>query len=232
MGNTVELICYGGSFDPPHAGHYDCVKLAAKRFPNSTVLILPSLVPTPYMGETAKIPQASFAQRVQMCSLCFHNLQLPNLKISELEKSLPQPNYTVHSLQTLREQMPTVSIAFMVGQDQLQSFHLWYKPTDILRLASLIVCRREATTNNDESLQDSVKNMANRLSLTLTWEDSLTASIRDYPHAIYLLDGEISPAASHLIRDQFAHDQTIPEGWVQTAVLEYAQTERLYKKGF
>lgn len=220
-----SLIVYGGSFDPPHAGHRQSLMHIKSRFPKAKLMVLPSPAPAGASGQH-KTPAASFQQRVEMCELAFHS---SDAKISTFEAKLPAPNLTVTTLQKLKEQHPAEVIGLLIGQDQLLDFPKWHQPAEILNLASLIVMKRTSNDNDYGELSAEAKKIAQIMELNLHWNKlGLIADIESLKANIYLEDFDICPAESRIIRDNILKEQPIIESWLDKKVLEYIDLNRLY----
>jgi nicotinate-nucleotide adenylyltransferase len=147
--STPLLIVYGGAFDPPHQGHVDCLRLTAQRFLEATFLVAPAFDPAGAAGQH-KRTKVSFSDRIRLCQLAFDaektGIEAHRLTVSPIEAELPSPNYTIQTLESVASRNPGVRLCFLVGQDQLESFHQWHRPLEILKIASLIVVKRDTTT--------------------------------------------------------------------------------------
>ena len=133
-----DLLIYGGTFDPPHAGHQHCIHMALDAFPDSRILVLPGGSPAGVAGNH-KVPGAGFRHRSEMCRLSFKPfLDGDRLRISGLEATLPAPNFTVSTLSLLKSRYPDKNLGFMMGDDQWVNFAHWKGPVDILKKVSLM----------------------------------------------------------------------------------------------
>lgn len=132
---SVRIGVYGGLFDPPHYGHRE----AALSFLDSGYLDRLLIVPTAWPPHKASKP-ADFTHRMAMCGFAFADLHQTD--IMDLESELPAPSYTIHTLETLRNRIPDADWSICIGADQLESFHRWYRSTDILSIADLLVVER------------------------------------------------------------------------------------------
>ena len=135
MPETIGL--YGGSFDPPHLGH---LILAAEA---QSQLALPRLLwmltPNP-PHKPGRVP-TPLNHRLEMLRRALAGL--PGFEISTVEMERPGPHYTVETLEILREQMPSVEFALLIGGDSLRGFPSWRRPLDILAACRFVgVMRR------------------------------------------------------------------------------------------
>ncbi len=213
----VDLIVYGGAFDPPHLGHLGCVRTALQKFPGAKILITPGAAPAS-IQQTTKHPKATFQQRVEMCELNFVEYLGVNgsVEICRIEEDLPTPNYTIKTLSVLHEKYPHKNLGLMLGTDQLRDFHLWYQPQAILQLASLIVVSRQLTEEAPANTHSIVNDLRDQLKLDNTQMH------------VEILDAKIPATASSRIRSTIATGEVLPHDWLHTNVMTYIQRQHLY----
>ena len=111
---TIGLL--GGSFDPPHLGHVHITKQALKRFGLDRVWWLVS----PGNPLKADAP-ASLERRVAACR---EIMQHPRVEINDIEAKLGT-RYTADTLRELKQLYPRVRFTWLMGADNLASFHRW-----------------------------------------------------------------------------------------------------------
>jgi len=225
-----DLIIYGGTFDPPHQGHIDCVSQVRNHFPEAKLLIMPALVPA---GANAshKKPLATFQQRLQMCRLAFERDEwLGHVEVSPLESELTTPNFTVQTLEVCQAQHPDSRVALLLGQDQLKKLHAWHRPLELISKSDLIAIRRDSVNAGFSGhLSEDTKHLAEALELDLDWRDNLSrAEIRSTGRSIYLLQNQVSLAESVMIRDFIQRKKPLPDGWLPAQVQSYIASESLY----
>ena len=139
--SNPELLVFGGSFDPPHRGHLECLQFSQASFPQAEFFVVPSFLP-PLSRQENKSPSASFEDRLAMCRLAFAAcVDAPH--VLDIEKNLATPNYTIQTLRYFQQLYPKKNLAWLIGFDQLAQFHRWSEPLAILDLASLIVLSRD-----------------------------------------------------------------------------------------
>ena len=141
----MRILLYGGTFDPPHNGHLNNIRAAAARICPDLVVVLPAGL-SPFKQKTA----APAALRLEMCR-CFGALVqqssggIPRLEVSGWEMEQAQQgkrNYSVLTLEMLRNTYPGAELYLAVGSDMLLSFDGWHRWQDILRIAHLVVVSR------------------------------------------------------------------------------------------
>ncbi len=107
---------FGGSFDPPHDGHRAVSIEALKRLRLDQVwwLVSPQNPLKPHAP-------ADLGRRIaEARALANH----PRIKVTGIEAALGT-TYTADTLRRLREALPGVRLVWMMGADNLASFHRW-----------------------------------------------------------------------------------------------------------
>lgn len=221
------LILYGGTFDPPHLGHSDCIRHAQKRFPNAHMIILPSYDP-PLDNDVRKVPGASFGHRVSMAKIAFEEFLVKgSCELSEIEQSLPKPNFSIETAGFLAAKNPGKSIAWMVGADQLHMLPRWKEPHGLLATASLLVIGRKQQTSLKLQVQSTLQKALN-LSIAESKADSFEC-LSVAP--VYYLDLPTIDVASSSIRKFVQNQEPIPKTWLCKGVKDYIRKNSLYLKG-
>ena len=108
-----DIIAYGGSFDPPHQGHVDCVYKALETWPETKIIIFPGFQPAGARG-LHKTPDTPFEDRLAMARLAFGEAA-GRIEISAVEKELPVPNYTINTLTRFVSMYPDARLSLMMG---------------------------------------------------------------------------------------------------------------------
>lgn len=113
-GQTIGLL--GGSFDPAHGGHVHITREAIKRFGLDKVWWLVS--PGNPLKEHGPAPMADRMARARAV------MQHPKVEISDLEARIGA-RYTMHTLDYLMRVYPGVNFVWLMGADNLATFHRW-----------------------------------------------------------------------------------------------------------
>lgn len=122
---------FGGSFDPPHNGHYLCAKAAANRLEIDKILVIPAAQqPLKPAGALA-----SRSLRLKMLEATFCND--PIFEISTIELDRGGKSYTIDTIRALRSQFISsdVVLYLIVGADALADIPNWKEPDEIFRHA-------------------------------------------------------------------------------------------------
>jgi nicotinate-nucleotide adenylyltransferase len=133
MSKTQKIAVYGGSFNPPHLGHSMIVSWLLWSGIVDRVIILPVYAHA-FDGVHDKT-LAPFEYRVRWCNLafqsCFDRSTMNLIEISELEKDLPTPSYTIDSLQTLQKKYSNHQLRLVIGSDSIPHLPKWKNWTEI-----------------------------------------------------------------------------------------------------
>ncbi len=134
MAARIGLL--GGTFDPIHFGHLRAAEEAYQKLALDKVIFLPTAVP-PHKKRPDLSP---FSLRFEMVRLALSGV--PYFEVSDLERRLPKPSYSVKTLEVLKEQVPGGEFFFILGFDAFLEFETWYEYQRIPTLAHLIVVTR------------------------------------------------------------------------------------------
>lgn len=130
-GRIVGLL--GGSFDPAHEGHAHITREALKRFGLDEVwwLVSPGN-PLKSKGPAPLDKRLAVARQV---------MQHPRVRITALETKLGT-RYTAATLARLRAAYPGVTFVWLMGADNLASFHRWDRWREIMATVPIGVLAR------------------------------------------------------------------------------------------
>ena len=221
-----EIIIYGGTFDPPHRGHIDCMKNVIQRFPGALVVIVPGLRPAGVYGKH-KDPLLNFETRFELCRLAFVvDANFKNVELSSIEQRLPIPNYTLNTINKIQEKYSNKRIAIILGLDQFQGFCGWNEPSQILRCSDLILINRGKDSGS--RLKEEVETQIDKLGHKINWFDQELAFIDETSTKIFLIGVETSIASSSEIRNYLSEEKKVPEGWLSPSVECQIISNRLY----
>ena len=127
---------FGGTFDPPHAGHLAIAEWARERLRLDRVLFVPAGTPPHKRGRR----RSSAKARVAMTRLAVRGN--PAFRASTLEVRRAGPSFTVDTLRDLRLAFPGARLYLIMGEDSLDDFRTWHEPGAIVALATLAVAQR------------------------------------------------------------------------------------------
>lgn len=144
---------FGGSFNPIHLGHTALAAYICEQGLVDEVWLLVS----PQNPLKQDLTLLDENERLHMARLAV--APYPMLKACDFEFTLPRPSYTYHTLQALRKAYPDCEFSLIIGEDNWNNFHRWYRGEDIARETPIIIYPREV--EGEESSTNSLRPMAN-----------------------------------------------------------------------
>jgi nicotinate-nucleotide adenylyltransferase len=201
----VQIALFGGTFDPPHSGHYQVAKELLQR----QVIDAVWFVPVKNHPFAKKMTVAH--QRLAMLKILLNELQkdlnLTNgttltgkskVSIERYEIDHPSVSYSFDTLIALLQKYPQHTFSWVIGVDNLAKFNEWHDYQKILQKFPVYVYPRQGF---------------------------LAQPI--LPGMIYLADfPEINVSASE-VRTKLHNQQSIDD-LVLPAIKEYMRQNRLY----
>jgi nicotinate-nucleotide adenylyltransferase len=136
----MQIAVFSGSFNPVHNGHIAVANAALADGSDEVWLIVSPQ--NPHKREEDLWP---FEARMKLAELAATNL--PGIKVSGCENSLPRPSYTIRTLEFLKKTYPENQFRLLIGEDNLVRFHLWKDYKLILDSFGLIVYPRSTGKN-------------------------------------------------------------------------------------
>lgn len=133
-GPGMRIGLFGGTFDPVHAAHRAACLLAMKRLGLDRVWWL--VTPGNPLKDTRGL--APLAERVHAAQVLAHH---PRIDVTDLETQLGT-RYTHQTIAYLRQGCPGVRFVWIMGADNLRSFHRWQRWREIARLVPIAVVDR------------------------------------------------------------------------------------------
>lgn len=138
-GGIQRVAFFGGSFDPPHLGHIAVARAALEALSLDKVLFAPvGVQPLKPAGSTA-----GFHDRVEMTKLAVAGEPAFELLLADAPKPGDKPNYTLETLLSVREMLPSDSeIYCLMGADSYAGLQRWFRAAEIPFVAPLVVAPR------------------------------------------------------------------------------------------
>lgn len=130
---------YGGTFNPPHLGHFRGAEYALEQLQLDRLFMIPAHT-APHKENNPNMPTPQ--QRLQMVQLGLGDRE--DITASDLEICRGGISYTADTVQQVAELYPDAEIYLIIGSDMLAGFHNWREPERILKHATLaVLCRGE-----------------------------------------------------------------------------------------
>ncbi len=131
---------YGGSFDPPHLGHYNIVKTLKEKYPSATkILIIPNSI-SPFKAEKS----LNSEEIRKLCQLTFFTLLDHIVEMEESEILNSGTSYTVDTISRLKDLYPEENLWLCIGEDSLPGLPDWYHFSELDKnLEGYVILRRK-----------------------------------------------------------------------------------------
>lgn len=128
---------FGGTFDPIHNGHLITTQSVRELRNLDKIIFVPSFV-SPHKPN---IKSASPKHRLNMIKLAIEGIDFFDYSEYEIDKG--GISYTVDTLQEFKKRYN--ELEFIIGYDNIFTFHTWKNPDEILELAKIIVLKRKSS---------------------------------------------------------------------------------------
>lgn len=132
----MKIGLFFGSFNPVHIGHL----IIAGYMANFTDLDQVWLVVSPQSPLKKKNGLAGVYDRIEMARLATDSSD--NILVSSVELSMPQPSYTVDTLNELKIRYPDYQFSLIMGADNIISLKKWKSHEQILAEHKIFVYPR------------------------------------------------------------------------------------------
>ncbi|MFB0920070.1 MAG: nicotinate (nicotinamide) nucleotide adenylyltransferase [Oscillospiraceae bacterium] len=134
----MRIAVFGGSFNPPHDGHVEAAKTAARELCADKLIIIPTAKP-PHKEQEEGSP--SDYERLELVRLAFGSLA--DTEVSDIEICRGGVSYTVDTLEDLKRLYPNDELVLLMGTDMLMCFENWKDFRRILELSALAAFPRK-----------------------------------------------------------------------------------------
>jgi nicotinate-nucleotide adenylyltransferase len=183
----LKIGLFGGTFDPPHAAHRAACLLAMQRLGLDRVWWL--VTPGNPLKDTRGL--SSLSERIAAAEKLANN---PRIIVTGVEADM-RTRYTYDTVRQLIARCPGVHFVWIMGADNLRSFHRWQKWRAIADLTPIAVVDRVGP-----SLYAMGGTAAQALSRFRIRETAAKSLARRKPPAWVFLHGLKSPLSSTALR--------------------------------
>ena len=133
-----QIAILGGTFDPIHHGHLKLAKQAIQCLGMDEVWFMPTWS-TPLKDRVL----TDYTLRLKMIEAAIKPYR--KMKMSTLEKMLPSPSYTIHTVEKLKQLHPEHTFFWIIGDDQYANFDQWKEIDQLKKLVQFICFSRNYT---------------------------------------------------------------------------------------
>ena len=198
MGYTA---IFGGTFNPPHIGHYQMLSALEKSPETEEIWLMPDRIPPHKVCDFL----ACDKDRIEMCRLLADDFKKAKLCLAEFERE--GKSYTYDTVTEFLKKYPQNRFTFVCGGDMLISFDKWYRYEELMKMLPFTVFRRTDTVNAE------FDRMAEKLSLN--------------GMKLKVMDEVITSVSSSYIRNNFEKSREfLPE-----RIYDYIKNRGIYCDG-
>lgn len=183
----MAIGLFGGSFNPPHAGHVLLAEIALKRLELDQIwwIVTPG---NPLKDQSELAP---LKDRLAACEAMTHD---PRIKITAFEAA-HEIRYTADTLDIVKQRNADVDFVWLMGADNLKNFHKWQRWQEIANTFPIAVIDRPGST-----LAFSSSKFAKTFEDARIDEDAAQALARRKAPAWTFIHGPRSPLSSTALR--------------------------------
>lgn len=134
---------YGGSFNPVHFGHVGLAKWVIENTDLDELWLMVS-PNNPLKPANLLAPEG---ERLAAVSKAVKDI--PHVKASDFEFSLPRPSYTANTLRELQKAYPDTEFTLIIGEDNIAIFDRWREYEFILASFRIFVYPRRENPSDD-----------------------------------------------------------------------------------
>ena len=189
----MNIAVYSGSFNPLHIGRLAILKHLTQEAGFDMVYLIVSPKNPLKDSISSDSGTARFNAAVEAVDRHFTaethcGEDMPTVKVDDIELNMPEPHYTIRTLDELRKREPDITFTLIMGADNLASIRRWKDYTRILSEYGVAVFPREG---ND---------------LTKIKQDLLN---ENPAYKIQLLDAPLVTVSSSEIREALAQGKDV-----------------------
>jgi len=198
VGPGLRIGLLGGSFNPAHEGHMHASEVALKRLGLHYVWWLVS----PQNPLKPRTDMASFQQR--MASARELAGRYPHLRVTDIERQMGT-RFTIDTVVRLKERFPEVHFVWLMGSDNLLSFHRWRDWKRLAQTLPIAIVLRPGAI-----LAPLTARAARQFAVSARRSERVLATAQ--PPAVAVLDAKRSNASATALRRQRL-------GWLKSLML-------------
>jgi nicotinate-nucleotide adenylyltransferase len=141
----AKVGLFFGTFNPIHVGHLVLAEYMLN-YADIDELLFVVTPHNPFKQKSTLLPDRT---RLHLVNLAIDGEV--NMRASDIEFDLPQPNFTAQTLLFLREKYPQTTFSIIMGEDNLRTFHKWRNYESILEHHPILVYPRIGEVPEDQN---------------------------------------------------------------------------------
>jgi nicotinate-nucleotide adenylyltransferase len=199
----VRVALMGGTFDPPHIGHYLAASDAFDQLQLDRLFFVPAAT-QPLKQHQASSPTH---HRLRMVQLMVEGDR--RFEVDEIEMNRTGLSFTVDTLEEYARRYPEAERYFLLGVDAYGLLEQWREPARVVGLAHLVVLARTASPGEEtfvtqEAVMEKVRSIGGSKAatprvLTTRRVDVSSTEIRERVRASRSIRGFVNDAVGRYI---------------------------------
>jgi len=141
----AKVGLFFGTFNPIHVGHLVLAEYMLN-YADIDELLFVVTPHNPFKQKSTLLPDRT---RLHLVNLAIDGEV--NMRASDIEFDLPQPNFTAQTLLFLRDKYPQTTFSIIMGEDNLRTFHKWRNYESILEQHPILVYPRIGEVPEDQN---------------------------------------------------------------------------------
>jgi nicotinate-nucleotide adenylyltransferase len=219
--NVERLGIFGGTFDPPHLGHFRAAESVREAMALDRILFVPAAVP-PHKSGPGITPAED---RYRMVRAAVE--KEPFFEVSRIELDRNGPSFTIDTLGRIESEMPGSKVFFITGIDSFRDIRTWHRWEELLKSYSLVVHGRPGSALS--TAYEAVPEKWHSSFIALP-ESGMGSEARvDVSGTVFLLHAVTLNISSTEVRSMIRAGRSI-RYLVPTEVEEFIDKRRLYRK--
>ena len=126
----TKVAVYSGSFNPLHIGHLAIIKHLIEEADFDMVYLIVS--PKNPLKDSISSDSAAARYNAAIAAVNRHFSEINRVLVDDIELTMPEPHYTIRTLDALREREPENTFTFVMGADSLADIRRWKNYARIL----------------------------------------------------------------------------------------------------
>lgn len=147
----IRTGIFSGSFNPIHIGHLALANYLCEYDILDEVWFL--VTPHNPLKKESELWDDNF--RLELVKLAIDDY--PKFRVSDYEFHLPDPSYTITTLDALQQEYPDRTFALIIGSDNWKIFSRWHQPEQILSRYHLLIYPRLGFDIDESALPRQVR---------------------------------------------------------------------------
>lgn len=139
----MKVAIYSGSFNPLHVGHLAIMKHMVEDAGYDMVYLIVSPKNPLKDGISSASGHDRFEAATEAVARHFVMSEEQKVKVDDIELTMPEPHYTIRTLDALKVREPDNEFTFIMGADNLADIRRWRDYGRILREYGVAVYPRE-----------------------------------------------------------------------------------------